>query len=103
MKMGNGFLSMMQARANISITRQVSGVLQVVLLGCGPQGRGISPLIGGLGGGTISCADGLRGLQVQNTLKSESREGDVGQHEIENIIRKVQITSQAPDPICLQR
>jgi len=45
-------------------------VLQVVLLGCGPQGWRVSPLIGGLGGGTAACTDGLRGLQVQNTLKS---------------------------------
>ena len=93
---------MTRAKASISVTGQVSGVLQVVLLGRGPQGRGVSPLIRGLGGGAISCTDGLRGLQVQNTLKSEVREGDLGQHEIDSIIRKAQIISQVPDLICLQ-
>lgn len=77
-------------------------MLQVVLLGCGPQGWRVSPLIGGLGGGTAACTDGLRGLQVQNTLKSEAREHGLDQHGTESITREVQIISQAPDSICVQ-
>lgn len=71
-------LSMVREKGIASITRQVSGVLQVVLLGRGSQGRRVSPLIRSLSGGTVSCPHGLRGLQVQNTLKSESREHGSG-------------------------
>lgn len=87
---------MMKIKASISITRQVSRVLQVVLLGRGSQGWCVSPLIGGLGGGAVACTDGLRGLQVQNTLKSEARERGLDEHEMESIIREVQESFHKP-------
>lgn len=77
-------------------------MLQVVLLGCGPQGWCVSPLIGGLGRGAAACTDGLGGLQVQNALKSEAREHGLDQHEMGSTIREVQTDSKTPDSICVQ-
>ena len=55
-------------------------MLQIVLLGRRPQGGRVAPGIGRLGGGAISGAHGLRGLQVQNALESERGKEGSGQH-----------------------
>lgn len=88
---------MVQEKASVYIiTRQVSGVLQVVLLGCRPQDGRVPPLIRRLGGGAVSCPHGLRGfLQVQNTLKSESRERGLVMQD-RTLIRSVPIASLIP-------
>lgn len=79
---GHDFSSGTRARAGSVITRQVPRVLQVVLLGRRPQGGRVAPGIGRLGGGAVSGAHRLRGLQVQNALKSERGEEGSGQHKL---------------------